>query len=157
MSHISDNDSDTSSDSENSMEKVPVSRVKKVKEAWKPDEEPETKPKRKYIRKAKTEEEAMAIKQKKIENLAKARAVKQQKNKKPEPSKNGGVRGEIPPPEPEPKPEKKSSKKVVKQYITNNYISEKPIENPEKSNEKGRPKEKQQRPAPLNVRPFNFV
>ena len=56
MSEYSDNETASSSDAES------------VEKEWKPDEEPNAKPKRKYVRKAQSKEQADAIKQKKIEN-----------------------------------------------------------------------------------------
>jgi len=119
MADISSNSSQSDSESSNSESSIEIKKkiVKppkgdKVlpKEAWKPDQEPPAKPKRKYVRKAQTEKEAMEIKEKRLANLAKARLAKQKKVSKPV--------------EKEKEPKKEEKKKVVKQYITNNYITE---------------------------------
>ena len=131
MSQYSSDETASQTSTESEVEqKVEVKETKKVikkkaepKEAWKPDEEPESKPKRKYVRKAQTEEEALAIKQKKIDNLAKAREIKklkqQSKNsvEKPKdkgvpPPSDGGVKGGV---TPSVKAEKPKKTKIVKQ------------------------------------------
>lgn len=118
-------DSSSSSDSEQEIEQPKIVKPKKTKEVkeFVPDVAPEKPKKRTYTKKAKTQEEADLAKQKRIDNLAKAREKRRQnleakKKAKDEvaeslPSIEKGIS----------KPLKEKKQKVVKNYITNNYIA----------------------------------
>ena len=125
---MSDNESASessdSSESECEIEQPKVVKPKKVKESkepkeFVPDVAPEKPKKRVYTKKAQTAEEAEIVKQKKIDNLAKARATRA-----------ANVASKKAAAEPKPSPEKSISKplkekkeKKVVNYITNNYVA----------------------------------
>ena len=124
---MSDNESDSSSSSssEEEIEQPKIVKPKKTKEpkeekVFIPDVAPEKPKKRVYTKKAQTAEEAEIVKQKKIDNLAKARAtraanVAAKKAAEEHPSKGNGIS----------KPKKEKKEKVIN-YITNNYVA--PVE-----------------------------
>ena len=143
---ISDNESASgssdSSESECEIEQKKVVKPKKTKEPkdFVPDVPPEKPKKRVYTKKAQTAEEAEIVKQKKIDNLAKARAtraanVAKKKAAEEHPSKGNGIS----------KPIKEKKEKVIN-YITNNYVA--PVEE----------KPKKPKPQKIIVPPaFQFV
>ena len=125
---MSDNESASgssdSSESECEIEQPKVVKPKKTKE-FVPDVPPEKPKKRVYTKKAQTAEQAEIVKQKKIDNLAKARATRAANVAKKKAAAE-------PPPSPEKsisKPIKEKKEKVVN-YITNNYVT--PEEKPKK-------------------------
>ena len=124
---MSDNESDSSSSSssEEEIEQPKIVKPKKTKEpkeekVFIPDVAPEKPKKRVYTKKAQTAEEAEIVKQKKIDNLAKARATRaanvaaKKKAAEPPPSVEKVVS--------KPLKEKKEKKEKVVNYITNNYV-----------------------------------
>ena len=140
---MSDNESASGSsdsrESECEIEQPKVVKPKKTKE-FVPDVPPEKPKKRTYTKKAQTAEEAEIVKQKKIDNLAKARAtraanVAKKKAAEEHPSKGNGIS----------KPIKEKKEKVIN-YITNNYVA--PVEE----------KPKKPKPQKIIVPPaFQFV
>ena len=133
---ISDNesasDSSDSSNSESEIEVIKKVKPKKAKEPTEfvPDIPPEKPKKRVYTKKAQTSEEAEIVKQKKIENLAKARATraanvaKKKAAAEPIPSPEKSISKTI--------KEKKEKKEKVVNYITNNYVAPPVEEKPKK-------------------------
>jgi len=130
---MSDNESASessdSSESECEIQQPKVVKPKKVKEPkepkeFVPDVPPEKPKKRVYTKKAQTAEEADLVKQKKIDNLAKARATRAANV-----AKKKAAAEPIPSPEKsisKPLKEKKEKKEKVVNYITNNYVA--PVE-----------------------------
>ena len=131
---MSDNESASSDSSSSSSEEeieiqkkiVKPKKVKKVKEEeeFVPDVAPEKPKKRVYTKKAQTKEEAEIAKQKRVDNLAKARATRaanvaaKKKAAEPTPSPEKSIS--------KPLKEKKEKKEKVVNYITNNYVA--PVE-----------------------------
>ena len=154
---MSDNESQSSdsssSSSEEEIEQPKIVKPKKVKEekVFVPDVPPEKPKKRVYTKKAQTAEEADLAKQKRIDNLAKARAKRKENL---EAKKKEKQEVNVSPPSVEkviskPLKEKKQKKeKVVKNYITNNYIAP-------AAEEQKKPKPKAQRI--LIPKPFQFI
>ena len=124
-------------------------------------EPPAQKPKRKYVKKVKTEEEAAAIKEKRIEILAKAREARKvnQAKKKEDLDELKEIKQK-------PVKEKKAKKEKKEATIVNNYYytnDKTPANSPTAapSDKKDKPvkqvKEKKTRPAPVETKKILFV
>ena len=151
---MSDNESQSSdsssSSSEEEIEQPKIVKPKKTKEVkeFVPDVAPEKPKKRVYTKKAQTAEEADLAKQKRIDNLAKARAKRKENL---EAKKKEKQEVNVSPPSVEKvisKPLKEKKQKVVKNYITNNYVAP-------AAEEQKKPKPKAQRI--LIPKPFQFI
>ncbi len=157
--YSSDSSYSDSSEEETLQKKPKLVRAKKTPEPAPPPEEPEVKPKRKYVKKVKTEEEAAAIKAKRIEILAKAREARKvnQAKKKEDLNELKEIKE---------KPLKEKKVKKEKATIVNNYYysNETPTNSPTAapSSKKDKPvkpakKEKANRPAPVETKKILFV